>query len=110
MCRKRNVQHRIAPRQQRESIVANISNAVHGVRCHLVHAVKLELLQAKEEAVAPVPRIVLHDSMCIELDPRIERQEKQAKKPADDKQQYAMLTQALDVRQCKERIRSDVIE
>ena len=53
------------------------------MRCHLEHAVENEAT-AGEEAVAPIPPIVLDDVMGLGFDPPIERDEREAGNPARD--------------------------
>ena len=53
------------------------------MRCHLEHAVKDEAA-ASEEAVAPIPSIILHDVVGLGLDPPIEGDEREASDPTGD--------------------------
>ena len=108
--RQRYKQHRVAAGEQRQAIVPRIANAVHWIRRHLVYTVKHKTLQAQKEAVAPVPRIVLDDSMGIHLDPYIEYDQQQAHDPAHDKDQHAVRTDTMHVRETKERVCSKVVQ
>jgi len=53
------------------------------MRCHLEHAVKDEAA-ASEEAVAPIPPVILDDVVGLGLDPPIEGDEGEACHPTRD--------------------------
>jgi hypothetical protein len=57
-----------------------LTDGIHGMRCELKHAVKDECT-ALEEAVAPVPAIVLNDMVRLGLDPEIERDQDDTSDP-----------------------------
>ena len=53
------------------------------MRGHLEHAIKDEAA-ASEEAIAPIPPIILNDMVGLSLDPPIERDQHEAGDPTGD--------------------------
>ena len=53
------------------------------MRCHLEHTIKDEATP-REEAVAPIPPVILDNVVGLGLDPPIERDEGQASNPTSD--------------------------
>jgi hypothetical protein len=58
-----------------------LTNGIHGIRCKLEHAIKDECTML-EEAVAPVPTVILGHMVCFRLNPDIECYEDDTTSPA----------------------------
>jgi hypothetical protein len=58
-----------------------LTNGIHGMRRKLEHAVKDECTTL-EEAVAPVPTVILDHMVCFRLDPEVECYEDDTTDPA----------------------------
>lgn len=59
-----------------------LTDRVHGVRRELKDTIKDEIA-ALEEAVAPIPTVILYDIVRFSLHPEVERNEREASYPPD---------------------------
>src|SRR5258708_33073235 len=90
-----------------ETMLGGRTDRVHRVWSHLEDTVEDETT-ADEEAVAPVPAIVLDDVVGLGLDPPVERDEGETRDPSCDVDGLGGTLRDAEERKCEHAIRDKV--
>ena len=78
------------------------------MRGHLKDTVKSQLLINEIEEISPIPCVILHNSMCIKLDPKIKTEEAETSQPARYRKNKTLATRSTTARNREEAIGNKV--
>jgi hypothetical protein len=93
-----------------ETVVSRITDRVHWMRSNLIHPIKDKIMlhDHHPESVSPVPSVIFHDSMGINLDPEVEGDQRPSEDPSENVHQYRLVGWEIEVRPGKQRVRKEI--